>query len=111
MKGKAAIHDEQKLIDLGGGVTRRILSYDENLMSVEVAFETGAVGAEHTHPHTQCSYVLSGKFSYSVEGEAVELSPGDSIVVPSGLPHGTVCLEKGVLLDIFTPMRKDFLNQ
>ena len=111
MKGKVALHDEQKLIDLGGGVTRRILSYDENLMSVEVSFETGAVGAEHTHPHTQCSYVLSGKFSYSVEGEAVELNPGDSIVVPSGLPHGTVCLEKGVLLDIFTPMRKDFLNQ
>ena len=111
MKGKVALHHEQKLIDLGGGVTRRILSYDENLMSVEVSFETGAVGAEHTHPHTQCSYVLSGKFSYSVEGEAVELNPGDSIVVPSGLPHGTVCLEKGVLLDIFTPMRKDFLNQ
>ena len=111
MKGKVALHDEQKLIDLGGGVTRRILSWDENLMSVEVAFETGAVGAEHTHPHTQCSYVLSGKFSYAVEGEAVTLNPGDSIVVPSGLPHGTVCLEKGVLLDIFTPMRKDFLNQ
>ena len=110
MKGKVALHDEQKLIDLGGGVTRRVLSYDENLMSVEVSFETGAVGAEHTHPHTQCSYVLSGKFRYSVEGEAVELNPGDSIVVPSGLPHGTVCLEKGVLLDIFTPMRKDFLN-
>jgi quercetin dioxygenase-like cupin family protein len=109
MKGKVAIHDEQKPIDLDGGVTRRILSYDESLMSVEVSFETGAVGAVHTHPHTQCSYVLSGKFSYSVEGESVELNPGDSIVVPSGLPHGTVCLEKGVLLDIFTPMREDFL--
>ena len=110
MKGKVALHDEQKLINLGGGVTRRILSYDENLMSVEVSFETGAVGAEHTHPHTQCSYVLSGKFSYSVEGESVELNSGDSIVVPSGLRHGTVCLEKGVLLDIFTPMRADFLK-
>ena len=110
MKGKVALHDEQKLIDLGGGVTRRILSYDENLMSVEVSFETGAVGAEHSHPHTQCSYVLSGRFSYSVEGESVVLNPGDSIVVPSGLPHGTVCLEKGVLLDIFTPMRADFLK-
>ena len=110
MKGKVAIHDEQKRIDLGGGVARRILAYDDSLMSVEVAFETGAAGAEHSHPHTQCSYVLSGKFSYSVEGESVELNPGDSIVVPSGLPHGTVCLEKGVLLDIFTPMRADFLK-
>ena len=110
MKGIVAKHEELKRIDLGGGVTRRILSYDDSLMSVEVSFETGAVGAEHSHPHTQCSYVLSGKFSYAVEGEAVELNPGDSIVVPSGLSHGTVCLEKGVLLDIFTPMRADFLK-
>ena len=110
MKGKIALHNEQKLIDLGGGVTRRILSYDENLMSVEVAFETGSEGAVHTHPHTQCSYVLSGKFSYSVEDEAVELNPGDSIVVPANLPHGTVCLEKGMLLDVFTPMREDFIR-
>ena len=110
MKGIVAKHDDQKRIDLGGGVTRRILSYDDSLMSVEVSFETGAVGAEHSHAHTQCSYVLSGKFSYAVEGEAVKLNPGDSIVVPSGLPHGTVCLEKGVLLDIFTPMRADFLK-
>ena len=79
-------------------------------MAVEVSFQTGAVGTGHTHPHTQCSYVLSGRFRYSVEGESTELKPGDSIVVPSGLVHGTVCLEQSVLLDIFTPCRKDFLG-
>ena len=110
MKGIVGIHGDRPLIDLGGGTTRRILTWNEDLMAVEVAFETGSVGSVHTHPHTQCSYVLSGKFSYSVEGEAVELNPGDSITVPSGLPHGTVCLEKGVLLDVFTPMREDFLK-
>ena len=110
MKGIVAKHDERTLIDLGGGTTRRILSYNEELMAVEVGFETGAMGSVHTHPHTQCSYVLSGRFSYSVEGESLELGPGDSIVVPSGLPHGTVCLEQGVLLDVFTPCRQDFLK-
>ena len=110
MKGCVAKHGEQKLIDLGGGVTRRILAHNPELMSVEVAFETGAEGAVHTHPHTQCSYVLSGRFLYTVEGEGVELEPGDSIVVPSNMPHGTVCLEKGALLDIFTPERQDFLK-
>ena len=74
---------------------RRILAYDDALMAVEVGFETGAEGAPHTHPHTQISYVLSGSFRYSVEGESVILNPGDSIVVPGGLVHGTVCLEKG----------------
>ncbi len=110
MKGCVAKREELKPIDLGGGVTRRILSHNPELMAVEVAFETGAEGAVHTHPHTQCSYVLSGRFLYTVEGEGVELTPGDSIVVPSNLPHGTVCLEKGALLDIFTPERQDFLK-
>ena len=110
MKGIVGIHSERPVIDLGGGTSRRILTWNDQLMAVEVAFETGAVGSEHTHPHTQCSYVLSGRFSDSVEGEAVELGVGDSIVVPSGLPHGTVCLEKGVLLDVFTPLREDFLK-
>ena len=110
MKGKAAMHGEQKLIDLGGGVTRRVLAYDGSLMSVEVSFETGAVGAVHTHPHTQCSYVLSGRFQYTVGETALTLRPGDSVLVPGNTPHGTVCLEAGTLLDVFTPEREDFLK-
>ena len=110
MKGIYKSHDDTVLLDLGGGTTRRILAWNDQLMSVEVGFETGAVGADHTHPHTQLSYVLSGKFLYTVEGEGVELNPGDSIVVPANLLHGTVCLEKGTLLDVFTPMREDFIR-
>ena len=109
MKGIVCHHRDVDLNDLGGGTGRRVLAWSDQLMAVEVSFEAGAVGADHTHPHTQCSYVLSGRFRYSVEGESGELAPGDSIVVPSGLTHGTVCLEEGVLLDIFTPCRQDFL--
>ena len=109
MKGIVRHHQDTKAIDLGGGTERRILAYDSPLMAVEVAFETGSEGAPHTHPHTQLSYVLSGSFRYAVEDESVILNPGDSIVVPSGLTHGTVCLQKGVLLDVFTPQRDDFL--
>ena len=108
MKGIVRHYGETKLQDLGGGTTRRVLAWNDQLMTVEVAFETGAVGTEHTHPHTQCSYVLSGRFSYTGEGESTILEPGDSIVVPGSLVHGTVCLEKGVLLDVFTPAREDF---
>ena len=110
MKGIVKHHHDTKAIDLGGGTERRILAYDSPLMAVEVSFEAGASGAPHTHPHTQLSYVLSGSFRYSVEEESVVLNPRDSIVVPGGLVHGTVCLEKGTLLDVFTPQRDDFLN-
>ena len=110
MKGIVRHHQNVTPIPLGGGTERRILAYDDPLMAVEVSFETGAEGAPHSHPHTQLSYVLSGSFRYTVEDESAILNPGDSIVVPAGLTHGTVCLEKGVLLDVFTPKRDDFLK-
>ena len=69
MKGFVKHHSDSALIPLGGGTARRILSHNESLMAVEVSFETGSEGALHTHPHTQMSYVLSGSFRYSVEGE------------------------------------------
>ena len=101
--------EDAQVIDLGGGVSRSIRAYNEEMMLVEVIFESGAVGSDHSHSHTQISYVLSGEFTYHIEGEARTMLPGDSIVVPASLPHGTTCLEQGVLLDIFTPMRKDFI--
>ena len=110
MKGIVQYHQDVNPIPLGGGMERRILAYDGPLMAVEVGFEAGSEGAPHSHPHTQLSYVLSGSFRYSVEDESVILNPGDSIVVPGGLIHGTVCLKKGVLLDVFTPKRDDFLK-
>jgi quercetin dioxygenase-like cupin family protein len=96
--------------DLGGGVTRRVLAHNPDIMAVEVSFEKGARGERHTHPHTQISYALSGRFIYSLGDEEYELNPGDSIAVPGGAVHGTLCLEKGALLDVFTPQREDFLK-
>ena len=107
----AVIHDDTSLQDLGGGNTRRILAWNDDLMLVEVGFDAGTVGVTHSHPHTQSSYVLSGRFEYMIEDETVEIGPGDSVIVPSGKLHGTVCIEAGKLLDVFTPARQDFLKQ
>lgn len=97
--------------DLGGGVTRKVLSYSENLMAVELHFEKGAVGAKHSHPHEQIGYIVSGKLVYQEEGcEDKELATGDTYYVKPDAVHGILVLEDTVLLDIFTPMRKDFVG-
>ena len=103
-------HADVALKDLGGGVSRRVLAYTPQLMIVEVNFEKGGEGSVHTHPHSQSTYVLSGRFRFTVDSEAVEVGPGDTLAFPSGIPHGTLCLEAGTLLDIFTPMREDFVR-
>ena len=71
------------------GIRRQMMGYDGQLMMVKVEFEKGAVGAMHQHYHSQATYVASGKFELAI---------------------GCVCLEAGVLIDTFSPMRSDFLS-
>ena len=79
-------------------------------MLTKVQFAQGAVGTLHQHPHTQVSYVSKGIFDITIEGVTRRLHTGDVFFVPSGLMHGVVCVEAGELIDIFTPMRADFIR-
>lgn len=102
-------HKDQPLDDLGDGVTRRVLAHGGTMMAVEVRFEKGATGPLHHHPHEQLTYVLSGRFAFTIEGETREVGAGDTLYHAPDVVHGCVCLEAGVLLDTFTPQREDFL--
>ena len=87
----------------GKGVKRRILAYSKDAMCVENTFETGGVGAMHCHPHTQVTYIVSGRYRFT------RWAPADTLLKQDGVMHGCVCLEGGVMLDFFTPMREDFV--
>ena len=93
------------------GVVRKVLAYCDNLMCVENTFDTGAVGALHSHPHTQITYVAQGVFEFCIGGKKKVVRKGDTMLKQDGVEHGCTCLEKGVLLDIFTPMRDDFIDK
>ena len=86
------------------------MGYDEHLMMVKVKFNQGAIGTLHQHPHTQSTYVASGSFEVTIGEEKKILKAGDGYYVAPNLLHGCVCLEAGVLIDTFTPMREDFLK-
>jgi len=79
-------------------------------MTVEVVFETGAIGAMHSHPHEQCTIVLEGAFEFTVGDQKKVVKKGDSLYKEPNIIHGCVCLEAGKLLDVFTPKREDFLK-
>ena len=91
------------------GNRRRILVHTDELMMVEFAFDKDAIGALHSHPHVQASYVAEGRFEVTVDGRTEILEIGSSFIVPSGLVHGVKALEAGRLVDSFTPHRADFL--
>lgn len=95
--------------ELGNGVKRKIMAYDEHLMLVKVDFEKGAIGTIHNHPHLQLSYVAKGSFEVTMGDGKKILNEGDVFFAPTLVFHGVVCLEAGLLIDIFNPHREDFL--
>lgn len=95
--------------DLGKGNRRRVLVSRPELMQVEFAFDEGAVGVLHSHPHVQASYVAEGSFEVTIGGVTTLIGQGGSFIVPPNVTHGVKALTAGRLVDCFTPRRDDFL--
>jgi quercetin dioxygenase-like cupin family protein len=92
-------------------VSRKILGTGGSLMMVEVIFKKGGVGEVHAHEtHEQVSYIVRGSFEVIVGTEKRIVSAGDSFYAELNVPHGVIALEDAVILDVFTPIREDFLD-
>ncbi len=103
------INNSTKAKNVGEGVERKILASGGKIMTVEVTFNKGAIGALHSHPHEQVSYIAKGSFEYEIEGVRYVLNAGDSYYVEPDKMHGVRALEDSVIIDVFTPQREDFL--
>ena len=93
----------------GDGVRRQILGYNDQFMLVKVEFEKGAIGSDHSHYHTQSTYVASGVFEFTVNGVTKKVKEGDSVYIAPNIVHGVKCIESGILIDAFSPAREDFI--
>ncbi|MEL4308874.1 cupin domain-containing protein [Joostella sp. CR20] len=103
------ITNENTWENVDEGISRQITNYNNDLMMVKVKFEKGAIGYKHHHIHSQASYVAAGKFEVTIDNETKVLEAGDTFFANPNLVHGVVCLEAGVLIDIFNPVREDFI--
>jgi len=92
------------------GLTRRILAYNDSLMLTEHVMEEGAEFPRHSHPHQQLAYLISGHIRVFAGNEVFEAKAGDSFVLRGGIEHRVIALKKSVALDIFTPLREDYVN-
>lgn len=103
--------DEMEWEVVGEGVKRKIMGYDDSIMLVNVHFEKGGIGPLHEHYHSQVTYVESGQFEVTIGSEIKILKSGDSFYIQPHVLHGAVCLESGVLIDVFSPIREDFMKK
>mgnify|MGYP001769446295 CR=1 FL=1 len=93
------------------GIERRMI-WGEHLMVCKVRFAPNLVTPMHSHPHEQITIVERGKVRFLIGGEAMVASPGDVVHFPPGIEHSATMLDEEVdLVDIFTPVRDDFVRK
>jgi quercetin dioxygenase-like cupin family protein len=102
----SAIPSEQ----IADGIKRQMV-VGKNVMVCRFTFDPLVVTDVHSHPHEQITLVTRGKVQFSVDGKSMIANAGDVLYFPSNLRHGATMLEEQVILiDIFSPIREDFLN-
>jgi quercetin dioxygenase-like cupin family protein len=101
---------EMKRFEPEAGMVRRIGGANEKLTLVEHRLAGGWVGARHSHPHDQLTYVVSGCLRMTVGAETFDMRPGDSLVMRGGVEHQGAAPEgETVVLDVFTPCREEYV--
>jgi quercetin dioxygenase-like cupin family protein len=101
--------DDEPLERLNDGIGRRMLN-GEALTLAQITLAAGAVVPEHEHPNEQIATVVSGRLRFVVGGEEREVAPGESVLIPGGVPHRVEVLEDAVVLDVFAPRREDWIR-
>lgn len=91
-------------------ISRKIIS-GEKAMVAQVFLKKDAVVPEHHHESEQITYILEGALKFELEGREVVVRAGEVLHIPSNVPHRAVALEDTLDLDIFSPIRADWLTR
>ena len=102
--------DEMEKEILSPTIGRKIIA-GEKAMVAQVFLAKGAVVPEHHHESEQITYILEGALEFQIEGQTVVVSAGQVLRIPSHVPHAAVALEDTLGLDIFSPIRHDWLTK
>ena len=95
---------------LSDTIARKIIS-GEKAMVAQVFIAKGGVVPEHHHEAEQITYIMEGALQFHIEGKDVVVGKGQVLLIPSNVPHSAVALEDTLDLDIFSPIRYDWLNK
>lgn len=92
------------------GIELKTISYGKNTLMTEVYLKKGSVLPEHAHPHEQTGYLVKGSIRLEMNGSAKIMKPGDSWNIPGNTVHKAETLEDSVAIEIFSPLREDYMK-
>jgi len=87
----------------------KTLVHGEKTLLTEFRLEKGAVLPKHSHPHEQTGYLVSGRIDLTIGAETHPAVPGDSWCIPGNTEHHAVAHEDSVAIEVFSPVREDYL--
>ena len=93
----------------GPGVELKTITHGQKTSMVEFHLSAGSALPEHSHPHEQTGYLISGRIILTVNGTPNPAEPGDSWTVAGDVPHSAQVLEDAVVVEVFSPVREDLL--
>ena len=97
-------------IEMFPGIWRQTLAHGPSLMLCLFTLRTGANLPEHTHPHVQAGYVISGRIELTLAGSVYVMRAGSSYTVASNQPHSARAIEDSLVIDAFSPCREEFMS-
>ena len=103
---KKGTADKKELIE---GVQLSTLVHGEKTLMGHFNVAKGSAIPPHSHPHEQTGFMVSGKLRFKVEDEVMDVEAGDSWCIPGGAEHGVEALEDSVVIEVFSPVREDYL--
>lgn len=107
VKGEAS---DRGYIQAAEGVFRKTIVYGEKTLMTEFRLMAGHILPRHSHPHEQTGYLVSGHIVLTVGDTAYDMRPGDSWAILSGIEHGALIVEDSVAIEVFCPVRADYLR-
>jgi len=90
-------------------IKMKTLVHGEKTLMVEFQMEKGALLPRHSHPHEQTGYLVSGKMDLTIDAETFSVKPGDSWCIAANIEHNAVILEETIAIEVFSPVRADYL--
>lgn len=103
---KKDTRDFRKLIE---GVQMRPLVFEKKTILCEFKLEKGCQLPAHDHPYEQTGYLISGKLNFRIGKDWQITDAGDSWCIPENVEHEVEILEDSVVLELFSPIRPDYL--
>jgi quercetin dioxygenase-like cupin family protein len=91
------------------GIEIKTLAYGEKTLMVEFHLRQGHEFPRHMHPHEQTGYLVSGHIRLSFSGQVYDVLPGASWSIPGGVEHGGEFIEDSIAVEVFSPVREDYL--